>query len=85
MFINNNDFGWKADECKLTRNHENYLSGCQHRNPQSLAQVSANIAIEEEANKKEFGPKGGVEFEKALEKAQSWGKKYKNADDIPDE
>lgn len=33
--------------------------------------------------KKKFGEKTD-EFKKALEKAQTWGKKYKSADDIPD-
>jgi len=28
-FINNNDFGWKADTCKLQSHHAEYGSHCE--------------------------------------------------------
>jgi len=47
-----------------------------------LAQTESEL--EENKKAKEFGPKSGKEFQDALEKAQSWYKKYSSAQDIPD-
>lgn len=40
--------------------------------------------LEENKKGKEFGAKGGAAFVAALEKAQSWARKYPTADEIPD-
>lgn len=90
-FINNGDFGWKADVCKLTQTHKDYGSHCD--NDQILAQTGSFSENDEKtkkpdekkaaSSKPKFGDKS-PEFKKAMEKVQSWGKKYKNADDIPD-
>jgi hypothetical protein len=64
-FINNQDLGWKADTCKLQKHHAEYGSHCESQaRTQSLAQTQSDI--EENTASKEFGAKGGKEFEAAL-------------------
>ena len=75
-FINKNDFGWKADVCKLQTHHEDYGDHCGKET--ALAQVSS-----EQETKLKFGD-GSDKFKAALHKAQSWGRRYKNAEEIPD-
>ena len=126
-FINSQDFGWKADVCKLQKHHSDYGAHCDQQE-QVLAQVSsfsdkdevklteakstsvANATStaaskettddskkhskkeakkeskEEKKEKKKpvFGD-DSKEFKKALEKVQSWAKKYKTAEEIPDD
>lgn len=86
-FINKNDFGWKADVCKLQTHHEDYGAHCKKNEEENLvlAQTDEAESLEKKTKKgkKKFGEKTD-EFKKALEKAQTWGKKYKSADDIPD-
>jgi hypothetical protein len=84
-FINSQDFGWKADVCKLQRHHSQYGAHCDAKKAQTLAQLTVDQQMQENKKAKEFSPKSGKEFEAALEKAQSWAKKYKSADEIPDE
>lgn len=91
-FINSGDFGWKADTCKLQKHHADYGSHCDG---QILAQVDSSSRDDkkkpaekkdekpQEKAKPKFGDKS-PEFKKALEKVQTWGQKYKTADDIPD-
>jgi len=81
-FINSQNLGWKADVCKLQKHHADYGSHCDKKNAQSLAQTESDL--EENKKGKEFGAKGGKDFESALAKAQNWSKKYKTADEIPD-
>lgn len=92
-FINSQDFGWKADVCKLQKHHVDYGSHCDS---QILAQVDSESEIEDVPKEKakepaktqtkvkaKFGD-NSTEFKKALEKVQSYSKKYKTADEIPD-
>lgn len=57
-FINKNDFGWKADTCKLTKGHSLRGAHCDEQ-PVMLAQV--------EETKKTFG-EDTKEFKEALKK-----------------
>lgn len=76
-FINNNNFSWKADTCKMTKNHPERADHCDRKEPAVvLAQVS-------DENQKKFGD-NSEEFKAALEKVQSWGKQYNSAEEIPD-
>ena len=77
-FINNQNFGWKADTCKLQKHHAEYGTHCDK--PVTLAQTDNN---DKEKAKSKFGD-GSEKFKKAYTKAQSWAKKYKTAADIPD-
>lgn len=95
-FINSQDFGWKADVCKLQKHHVDYGSHCES---QILAQVDSESSVDvegdtknkkdkkdekkEAAKKPKFGDKS-PEFKKALDKVQAYSKKYKTADEIPD-
>jgi len=79
-FINANDFGWTADTCKLQTHHEDYGAHCDDL---KLAQLDESVVIEKKQKKGKVGD-NTPEFKKLLEKAQSWAKKYKTADDIPD-
>ena len=94
-FINSQDFGWKADTCKLQRHHVDYGSHCDGLN---LAQVDSEAEVEDMDKTKDKNtvqakevpkakPKFGdnsPEFKKALEKVQAYQKKYKTTDEIPD-
>lgn len=85
-FINKNDFGWKADVCKLQTHHEDYGSHCKKDGePLLLAQTDESESSEKKVKKpkKKFA-ENTDDFKKAVTKAQTWGKKYKNADDVPD-
>ena len=84
-FINKNDFGWKADVCKLQRHHEDYGAHCSKNENLVLAQTDEAESLEKKSKKtkKKFGD-NSPEFKSALAKAQTWGKKYKTADEIPD-
>lgn len=70
-FINSQDLGWTADVCKLQKNHKDYGSHCDQSHPQEpQGELLAQISTEEIMNKKkEFGKKGGKEFEAALAEA----------------
>jgi hypothetical protein len=60
-FVNSQNLGWKADTCKLQKQHIEYGSHCDaQREKNSLAQTASDI--EENTISKEFGPKGGNEF-----------------------
>lgn len=39
-YINHNDFGWKADVCKLQKHHAEYGAHCSKSHSINLAQVS---------------------------------------------
>jgi hypothetical protein len=65
-FINSQDLGWKADTCKFQKHHPEYGSHCDAQKIQQLAQIGISSDIEENNSAKEFGPKGGKEFESAL-------------------
>jgi hypothetical protein len=47
-YINHNDFGWKADVCKLQKHHADYGAHCSNT-PQTLnlAQVSSSDSKDE--------------------------------------
>lgn len=84
-FINNQDFGWKADVCKLQKHHAEYGSHCDALNLAQLEKdekknatttasahknsTAANATVK--PHKKVFG-ENSTEFNKALEKARSW-------------
>ena len=86
-FINKNDFGWKADVCKLQTHHEDYGTHCNKKEDENLvlAQTEEAESLEKKTKtkKKKFAEKTD-DFKNALLKAQTWGKKYKTADEIPD-
>lgn len=84
-FINNNDFGWKADVCKLQTHHADYGAHCGKPEAVVLAQTdeSEQQLKKSKKPKKKFG-ENTDEFKKALAHAQQWSKKYSNSDDIPD-
>jgi hypothetical protein len=71
-FINKNDFGWKADVCKLQTHHEDYGAHCNKKEEDNvmLAQTDESESIEKKTKnkKKKFGEKN-EEFKKALTKA----------------
>ena len=83
-WINSAGFGWKADACKLQEHHQDY---CQ--NDDAIENVE-NVMDEEEETLveldefKDFARDDDKEFQKTLEHAQQWQKKYKSANDIPD-
>lgn len=97
--INESDnIPWKADTCKHQKHHASYGAHCdkgvqlaqlddddddkvEKEAPATLVQKSAPSATSSRGPKV-FGQ--GPEFQKALETAQSWQKKYQNAHDIPD-
>lgn len=51
-----------------------------------MAQTDSEIDLDETTDhkSKDFSKASGKDFEEALKKAQSWAKKYKTADEIPD-
>lgn len=79
-FINSQDFGWKADTCKLQKHHADYGSHCE--NEEILAQTGSFTDLDDQNTSKanstqthkkpQFGD-SSKEFKKALEKVQSWG------------
>lgn len=76
--INTNELGWKADPCKLQTHHHMYAEHCK-KPAVALAQVKSG----EEFERNQFGQ--GEGFEKALEKAQRYQKKYTSSELIKDE
>ena len=75
-FINKNDFGWKADVCKLQTHHEDYGAHCKAAENEKLllAQTDEQESSERKKNqvKKKFG-ENTDDFKKALKRAQSFG------------
>ena len=71
-FINNNDFGWKANTCMLSQDHAQYGSHCnQEGGSVTLAQVDNNTKAAEAPKvpvPKKFG-ENTKEFQAALAKA----------------
>lgn len=53
-FINKNDFGWKADVCKLQTHHEDYGAHCKAADSEKvlLAQTSEQESSEKKSKKK---------------------------------
>jgi len=78
------DLGWKADTCKMQKHHAEYGTHCDQRDQgQTLAQIISDSDADE-SKTKNFGQKGGSDFQSALKKAQRWAKSYKSSEDIPD-
>ena len=46
-YINHNDFGWKADVCKLQKHHADYGAHCSKPEGLNLAQVSSGEVKED--------------------------------------
>ena len=44
-FINTANLGWKADTCKLQKNHPNYGAHCNRQNFHALAQVEQSLEM----------------------------------------
>jgi hypothetical protein len=82
-FINNADLGWKADTCKLTKDHPDRGSHCDQENVQleddTLLQTDSDLE-----KKKKFGSDNS-EFKKVLKKAQHWANSFNSATEIPDD
>ncbi len=51
---------------------------------QNLAQTSSELDSEQFHRSKTFGTESGKAFQVALEKAQSWSKRFNSSSDIPD-
>ena len=89
---NNADVGFKLDTCKLQKNHEKFGQGqqCTDENDEiMLLQLGIEVDFNHHTQlratqKKHFGKVGDQEFQKTLEFAQQWQKKYKTAEEIPD-
>lgn len=92
--INEADLGWKADVCKYQKHHEKYGDHCDDKKEKvTLAQVANTDDLDDlynleaqalDALKKPFGDPNDKEFGSALGLAQTYQKKYKDAQDIPD-
>jgi hypothetical protein len=76
--INTSNLGWKADPCKMQKHHSLYQKHCKPDDKLGLAQVNSDIDEERPV----FGKGDG--FAEALEKAQSFQKKYTDYKSIPD-
>lgn len=64
-FINSQDFGWKADVCKLQKHHADYGSHCEAQEKvHQLAQTESSADLDAEEGKKanSFGQKDDKNF-----------------------
>ena len=77
--INDLDFGWKADVCKLQKHHEQYGSHCDD---QMNLMIDVEQSSESESETKAFGT--GEGFDQALSEAQKYQKKYASSKEIPE-
>lgn len=71
-FINSQDLGWKADVCKLQKQHADYGDHCQAQEDeaaQTLAQTAADVDLDENHKAKDFSKSSGKDFDEALKKA----------------
>lgn len=75
-FINDNEFGWKANTCMLTKGHKDRAAHCDA--PPDEVNLQTDSELE---NKKKFGE--GEDFKTVLGNAQKFMKKYKTAAEIP--
>ena len=91
--LNDGDFGFKGDMCKLQKHHERYGEGqeCDKQEEDQLLQLDSEIEIEaeseselEKSSKVKFGSNNKI-FQQALEKAQHFQKKYEHSSQIPDD
>ena len=79
MILDDDEIKFKANTCMLQKSHSRYGEGknCED----TLFMIDQNLAKKD----KKFGKMSDENFVKALEYAQTWQKKYSDAQEIPDE